>query len=273
MIEEIVQYEAAGEPIVEEASPGYYLQLGQNTPDSLDTDNRWQADEGIAFLERAVAQQELPPQSSLGGESSTDYDDGSIPSNIHTRQVLEILYSDESEGSVWRSTPLQPPNTMGAEPVAQLGLMSGARQGTSLAPSEYLLLMQLQQDVDTNSIASSVPSLTTGVGSVPDTTEGSLSSRIEPVSNIGNEFDIDRYGSEVQSAESYLSSPWNNPDHDGDTADSTTSYLSEVELAVGLENGIPQVVGFELVIPERELDDPPDRNMDAAASLYPSETE
>ena len=194
----------------------------------------------------------------------------------NTMQLLEILHSHESDNSAWRSTPLQPPINMGDEPVAQPGATSGARQGMSLAPSEYLLLMRMQHDIDNNSISSSLPSLTTGVGSVPDATEGSLPSQIETASNILDEFDSDiasRYGSEAQSAGSYPGSPRNNPEYDGDTAASTSSYLSEVEVAVGLGNSIPQVVGFELVIPERELDDPPDRNLNAAASLYPSETE
>ena len=37
--------------------------------------------------------------------------------------------------------------------------------------------------------------------------------------------------------------------------------------------GIPQVVGFELEIPERELDDPPDRTEAIAASLSSSGNE
>ena len=129
--------------------------------------------------------------------------------------------------------------------------------------------MRMQQDIDNNSIPSSFPSLTTRADSVQVDTEGWLPSQIETASPPVDEFDsdtADRYSNEAQSEWSYPSFPRNNPAYDGETVASTSSYLSEVEVAVGLEHRTPQVVGFELDIPERELDDPPDRNLDAATS-------
>mmetsp|Transcript_21403 Transcript_21403/g.30644 ORF Transcript_21403/g.30644 Transcript_21403/m.30644 type:complete len:197 (-) Transcript_21403:267-857(-) len=49
----------------------------------------------------------------------------------------------------------------------------------------------------------------------------------------------------------------NSIDFEGDTAASTASYMSEVEV-IRMGQGVPQVEGFLVEIPVRELDDPPD---------------
>ena len=59
----------------------------------------------------------------------------------------------------------------------------------------------------------------------------------------------------------------------GETIASTSSYLSELDVVNLMAYGTPRVEGFELEIPRRELDDPPDWFDQEAASQGESENE
>ena len=60
---------------------------------------------------------------------------------------------------------------------------------------------------------------------------------------------------------------------DGDTTDTTTSCLSALNVTRLVAYDVPQVEGCLLVIPIRELDDPPDGLSEDAASLGARENE
>mmetsp|Transcript_24137 Transcript_24137/g.34595 ORF Transcript_24137/g.34595 Transcript_24137/m.34595 type:complete len:210 (+) Transcript_24137:4617-5246(+) len=97
---------------------------------------------------------------------------------------------------------------------------------------------------------------------------------IQPPQGELQEGDSGSYLGEANTGEhsSETSGRWSGIAFEGNTVASTVSYMSEVEVMM-LGHGTPQVEGYLLEIPVRELDDPPDGNVEEAASLGDNEIE
>jgi hypothetical protein len=154
-------------------------------------------------------------------------------------------------------------------------------QGSALSPASYMLIQsQLQQLEQVLSIAQGEDDLsTTSSLSSQDTTEVQSvpmqgnATQDQQEASMSTSFDnLDSYYGHQTLITDYLQvRPL-----DGDTAASSGSYMSRVEVQRVDDGGRPilQLEGHILEIPIRELDDPPDtEGMDAASLDYDSEIE
>jgi len=213
--------------------------------------------------------------SSMVSSIEPSYEEQTISDSSIVEDLIMLGDSDtEMELPVddvgWRSGPPPPAtNEREDDPSILGGAPQGARKGLSVAPIAFLRLIIPPPASDDISLPASLPSLSSGTTRSGNPSILSHPSHVDEDaefhSRIGDDegpldfFQVDTQSTtEVQSDGSFTSSSRLSPGYEGDTTASTTSYLSEVLLFGRIDYGIPQVEGFELEIPERELDDPPD---------------
>lgn len=272
-----------------------YFPLAQTfsqTPSGSDTTIATeQQEDPVAYRQWASRLQDFTPPST--DSDSTTISAKSIALRSSTRQLLEILpnpgegpgsgsdtLSNRDEFAIWRSAPHQPQDAVDDASSVSTGVLHGARQGLALAPVDYVLSILPLPEADAVSIPSSTPSLASdSLGSDYDDLQ-SLAVQLETDHDLATtRDDYTAFSREAEQSETSIvqtegsfSSHLPSQAFEGDTNASTSSYLSEVVVSRVPVN-YAQLVGVEIVIPVRALDDPPDRNEDAAASLRSSETE